>query len=199
MGIYKYIISKRRKLVKAVKDYHCDKFQNAIKTLQALLHECETNDDEIACRYFIAECYRCMRALNRAVEGFNEVISIDMSHHYSYLGLGFAYDSLYRYDDAISAFEKATLYKRDLMQAYYGLANTYGKVGEYSSALENALKAHELSPDSRQVNELLSVIYGVAGDEENMNKYMKKAIQLGSTKTKLTEAVRYWSERDEEP
>ncbi|MEO1404045.1 MAG: tetratricopeptide repeat protein, partial [Cyanobacteria bacterium J06635_1] len=61
--------------------------------------------------------------------------------------LGNTYNDLKRYDEAISAYEKAIELDPDDATAHYNLGNTYKALKRYDEAISAYEKAIELDPD----------------------------------------------------
>jgi len=86
----------------------------------------------------------------RAIEEFNQVISIDSEYVDAYCGIGIAYLNQKKYKEAIEAFEKAIVLDPDEPIAYYLLGRAYEEIMNYEKAISAWNKFLALRPGGKR-------------------------------------------------
>ena len=81
--------------------------------------------------------------------------------------LGYCYDELGRYQDAIEAFKQAIRIKPDDAEAHYNLGVAYGKLDRHQDAVEAYKQAVRIKPDYAEAHYGLGVIYLITGDKDS--------------------------------
>jgi superkiller protein 3 len=119
-----------------------------------------------------------------AVQAFRQAIELDPQYSVAFVGLGSAYLSLQRYDDAIDAYTKAREIDTSIRQAAIGLATAYtakgnemlnqGQVRGAIDVLENAIVAN---PNHSQAYLLLAVANNRIDRPQEAEQNARLAIQ----------------------
>jgi tetratricopeptide (TPR) repeat protein len=92
--------------------------------------------------------------------------------------VGYCYEMLLRFDEAIAEYNQAIRIKPDDFVAYLFLGNAYGKLGRYQDALESLKQAIKIKPDDANAHRCLGATYGQLGLYEQAIEESKQAIRI---------------------
>ena len=104
-----------------------------------------------------ATTYRMMGNNLKAIEKYNQAISISSSFYESYLGRGLCYRNLKEYDKAISDFKKYIDNSKRL-EGYLSLGDLYFAMGEYDEASKIVSSGLSIHPSSSELRKLMNSI-----------------------------------------
>ncbi len=71
--------------------------------------------------YELAHCLDLLGQLESHLGFYNKLIDRDPYSHHAWYNLGIAYSKLERYEEAVQAYEYATLVKEDFASAFFNL------------------------------------------------------------------------------
>ena len=80
--------------------------------------------------------------------------------------MGWEYDEIGRYDEAIEAFKQAIDIKPDYVNAHHNLGIAYGKLGRHDEAIKAFKRAIHLKPDDTDTHYNLGLAYLLVGDRD---------------------------------
>lgn len=114
-----------------------------------------TNIKETASAYQgMNSCYSALKQYDQALEAAENWARMAPEDGKPHSAAGWALYNLQRYDEAVSAFEKA-ISIQELSDAYWGLTTLYYNRSDYETALPYAEKWTELSPSNHAAHSLL--------------------------------------------
>ena len=114
---------------------------------------------------------------NFAIQTYTQAIALNPVNPNLRISLGGLYYALGRYDDAISAFQLATLAKPDLANAHYNLAIAYREKNEVKKATE-------------EINIVLTLVGKDTADYETAIKELKNLESLTPPATKPAQVIK---------
>jgi tetratricopeptide (TPR) repeat protein len=91
---------------------------------------------------------------------FSHALSVTQNNYVAYDGLGAAYGSLGRIDEAIDAFKQAVRIKPNYADAYFDLGCKYDRLGRFTEAMDAYKQAIKIRPDYAVAHNNLGVVYG---------------------------------------
>jgi tetratricopeptide (TPR) repeat protein/uncharacterized RDD family membrane protein YckC len=92
--------------------------------------------------------------------------------------LGYCYDELGRWQDAIESYKQAIRIKPDYALAHYNLGVAYDKLGRYQDAIESSKQAIRIKPDYAEAHYNLGYCYGSLGRWQDAIESFKQAIRI---------------------
>jgi len=116
--------------------------------------------------------------IDKAIEGFREVIKIDQKNTEAYINLAQCYEGLGKYDEAITHFEIAASFKPDDPVTINDIGTCYTKKMDFGKALDQFNKAIELDAELPQIYYNRGLAYRKLGNLEHAIEDYDKAIEL---------------------
>ena len=133
-----------------------EQWDSAVAILQAVVLQDATSDNLL----HLAETYRRMGDLNRAMDTFRRAVDTDPKNVEAVLQLALLLDGTGRSDQAIPLYERVLQLQPDHVVALNNLAFAKAEQGkDLDSALTMAQFAHEKQPDSGDIADTLGWIY----------------------------------------
>jgi choline-sulfatase len=117
--------------------------------------------------------------LDKAIAGFQQVLSSHADIYLAQYGLGRALAQKKSYADAIQHLHKAIELQPDSTWANYEIGKTLMKTGDFKSAAVHLEIASSRLPESSQTHSLLSQVYEKLGRKDDASREHTRAIQLG--------------------
>jgi len=116
----------------------------------------------------------------KAIDFFQKAIAVDKDFSEAYNNLGFAYEKVKRFNDAIDAYNKAlsNLLYRTPEKAYYNLGRTYYRIGKYDEAINAHKEAIRRAIDFYPSYYSLALCYNAMGRYGDASLAITKAIEL---------------------
>jgi S1-C subfamily serine protease len=96
--------------------------------------------------------------------------------HYN---LGWTYDELGRYKEAIASFKEAIRIKPDYASAHYNLGRSYGESGQHQKAIASYKEALRIKPDHVKAQYNLGWNYRKSGQYKEAIASYKEALRIG--------------------
>ena len=115
---------------------------------------------------------------NNSFTLFSHALEVTQNNYIAYNNLGFAYDSVGRYQDAIEAYKQAIRIKPDFAEANNNLGVTYYKLGRSQDALEAYKQTIKIKPDYAKAYYNLGISYKDLGRYEDAVGAYKQAIRI---------------------
>jgi arylsulfatase A-like enzyme/Tfp pilus assembly protein PilF len=116
--------------------------------------------------------------IDKAIEGFREVVKIDQKNTEAYINLAQCYEGLGKYDEAITHFEIAASFKPDDPVTINDIGTCYTKKMDFGKALDQFNKAIELDAELPQIYYNRGLAYRKLGNLEHAIEDYDKAIEL---------------------
>lgn len=189
---FKDSVSDRKKLLIALRLYNQDDAKKSINMLKKLLKKCKTDEEFKVVFLFIARNYDDQGLYNMALAYYKKILEIDSTDKSANNNIGTIYMAVKNYDKAIEYFNNAVRFSPDYVCGYNNLSSVYVRIGEFDKAIEYAQRALAIDPNYLLSIKNLAVCYGVVNDTENMEMYIKKAVDLGADKEQIEKAIDYY-------
>ncbi len=109
---------------------------------------------------------------------FSHALSVTQNNYIAYHGLGAAYGSLGRIDEAIDAYKQAIQIKPSYAEAYFSLGRDYENLSRLSEAIEAYKQAIRIKPGYADAYLALSNAYNKLGRYQDSVKVCKQAIRI---------------------
>jgi len=113
-----------------------------------------------------------------ATEAFKKAIEIDPERDEAYYNLGYVYQSLGHYEEAITYFKKVTARNPDDEHALFEIAICLYSASNYREALPYFAKLIARDQDNPELHALMGMSYRWLGNHELSNQYFRKAREL---------------------
>lgn len=114
--------------------------------------------------------------VNKRIELFSEILSIDPNNEKALLRRGIAYRSIGSFSDAIKDLHKLISINQNSLAGYSNLGFTYFKAGDYPHASEQYSKALSINPVYSTVLYRMSVLLYETEDYSKALNYIERAI-----------------------
>jgi tetratricopeptide (TPR) repeat protein len=119
-----------------------------------------------------------LQKLSEGITFYEKIIDEDPYNHLAWYYMGEIYDRMRKPEEALHAFEYATLIKDDFSDAYFGLGVAYMNLGEYLRAREAFLKVMDIDQDEEPDTLChLAATYEKSGNYHQAIEYYRKAIR----------------------
>ena len=118
----------------------------------------------------------------RAIDDYNEAISLKPNDAVSYYNRGLAYGSLGQYQRAIEDYNEFIRLKPNDAVSYYNRGTTYANLGQQQRAIDDYNEAIRLEPDFADAYNKRGNIYSIQGNNELFCRDAQKACALGDCK-----------------
>lgn len=114
----------------------------------------------------------------KALEDFNQALSISPSEASTYVNRGQVYGNMNRYDESVADFDKAVWLKPDYAEAYYYRAIAKFNLKRYPEVLEDLTAAVTLKPDYTDAYYRRGLVNLTVGAYANAMDDFKRAVSL---------------------
>ncbi|MDX1585109.1 MAG: protein kinase [Balneolaceae bacterium] len=119
--------------------------------------------------------------LEKAIEQFNDAITLEPKYVEAYLSLAKAFEEQDRYEKAEETYKKAISLQPDFYRGYNQLGSFYLNHGQYQKAIEQFLHVAELTPDNPHIYSNLGVYFMLLGQAEQATQNFKKSLSIDTT------------------
>ena len=116
--------------------------------------------------------------IDKAIEGFNEVLTIDPENKEVYQHLAQCYKEKGGYEQAAKYFRKAASYNPDDPMVHDGLGNAYKNMGMLEEAFREFTIAHELDPEDSAVINNIGWYYQQKSDYGKAMEFYEKVLEI---------------------
>lgn len=116
--------------------------------------------------------------IDKAIEGFQEVVKIDPKNTEAYINLAQCYAGLGKYNEAITHFEIAASFKPDNPEIINDIGTCYTEKMEFNKALDQLNKAIELDAEFTQAYYNRGLVHRKLGNWQHAIEDYDKAIEL---------------------
>jgi len=116
--------------------------------------------------------------IDKAIEGFREVVKIDPKNTEAYINLAQCYAGLGKYDEAITHFEIAASFKPDNPEIINDIGTCYTEKMDFNKALDQLNKAIELDAEFTQAYYNRGLVHRKLGNWQHAIEDYDKAIEL---------------------
>ena len=117
--------------------------------------------------------------LEKAIAGFQQILSSYPNIYLAQYGLGRALAQKKSYADAIQHLHKAIELQPDSTWANYEIGKTLVKTGDFKTAAVHLEIASSRLPESSEIHSLLSQVYEKLGRKDDANREHTRAIHVG--------------------
>lgn len=170
----------RIKLLKSIDLYNQNKFNSAAEKLTSLLPKCQLSGDRYAVLMFLGLCYTDMKAYNKAIQVYENLLNHDMSKSDAWSNLGYVYRKIGDFEKQCECYKKSIQWDPNNPYAHNNLAQALSDYGLYEEAIPYAEKALELKHNFHPAASCLATCYCALGDEEKCAHYSKIAVSNGT-------------------
>ena len=145
---------------------------------------------QIEVRLKLAKVYLQIEAYTEAVDEYHRVIASmetapgnEHTHQNSsisdaYYGLGLAYTGLEKFEDAVTAYQRAIAYKPDWAYIHAALASAYANMHRYAEALDAYKVAVGLDSNDQMIHHQLGNVYSKRGERTAAIRHQQRAIAI---------------------
>lgn len=116
--------------------------------------------------------------IEKAVEQFKTVLTINPNDVFAHFVLGYIYDQQGKTDLAILEFNETLRLDPLYVSAYNDLGTVYNRLGQYDKAIENFEKALELNPEYSEAVENIGVVYFALKEYDKALGYFEKSLTM---------------------
>jgi regulator of sirC expression with transglutaminase-like and TPR domain len=109
---------------------------------------------------------------------FSHAIEVTQDNHVAYNNLGYAYNDLGRYQQAIEDFRQAVKIKPYYGSAYFNLGFSYGSLGRYTEAIDAFKRAIEIRPHYAEAYNNLGNAYSKLSRRQDSIDAYRQAIKI---------------------
>jgi Tfp pilus assembly protein PilF len=113
-----------------------------------------------------------------ALTCFQKVIGKNPQDSNTWFQVGYCYDKLGRYQDAMESYKQAIRINPDYADAYYNLGIVYGNLGRYQDEMESYKQAIRIKPDLADVHYNLGIAYINLRRYQDAIESYKQAIRI---------------------
>lgn len=183
--------SDRKKLLRAVRYFHEDCYDKAVRALTKLQQKCREQADYAAVGLFVALSFTQMGFFEDAVSVYRQLLQMGITSSRIYSNLGYVYIELGKYDEALPQLHLAIQNDDRNEVAYNNLAQLHFHSFRYDLAKQYAKKALELNQKFAAPASLLAIIYAQE-DEEEAKRYFQAAVLAGAEPNGLRQAIEHF-------
>lgn len=153
--------------------YKLESQDNAVQAYETALEA--VPDDGTALRGIGDVYYNSDDDYEKAIEYYEKAIELDEDNSKGcYFKLGWLYNDMTEYDDAINVLLKAINYDDEDADAYRELGYAYYQKGENNSAIYQLEKNIKLDPESKFGHYYLGLVYIATGEKEKAREMYAK-------------------------
>ncbi len=182
--------SARRRLVKGVRDFHEDRLEKALTTLEALCPSCTKPADYGATYFFIGRVYSGMGLLDKAVQAYETTLSHTPANPSAWNNIGSIHMKRGDFDAAADCFRRAADIDRHYVMAYNNMAQLQLRFGHWQDSIRFAAHAVRLQSDLAPALNALALSYYALGHRTEGRKYADLAARHGSNRQSLENLFR---------
>lgn len=187
----------RRQLVRAVADFHEDRYEASLSKLKRLQDRGMVPKDRQVVLFFEGACSKGLGRLDQAVCYYEEVLRITPTYSPALSNLSVIYIDVGNYQQALPYAKKAVESNPDNPYAAHNLATIQFNLYHRDEAKKYAMKAISLLPQFKQSFSLLAMIYATEHNRPKEDYFSKMAIGLGQNEDTLNDSKRYYTDRYE--
>ncbi|MFT4600642.1 MAG: tetratricopeptide (TPR) repeat protein [Arenicella sp.] len=131
-------------------------YQNAIRSLEKLLHSSPENESAI---YEIAYCYERIGNFDKCIEYYTLYIDNNPYSFTAWYNLGNIYFLKNNIEKALWAYDYSVIINADFSSAHFNMGNTYMQINDYQKALESYTKCVEIDREDALTLSYLAEAY----------------------------------------
>ena len=160
--------------------------------IRAYKAELAVDGTRIETRLQLAKVYLQIEAYTEAVDEYHQIIasmeanavpdSQNPEHNSdistAYYGLGLAYTGLEKFEDAVSAYQRAIAVVPDWAHPHAALASAYANMHRYTEALDAYKVAVGLDPNDEMIHHQLGNVYSKRGERPAAMQHQQSAIAI---------------------
>ena len=178
-----------------VPDGYCQEIGTADITEQIRTYKAQLAADstQIQTQLQLAKAYLQIEAYTEAVDTYQQVIATvevesvtkqtnTPSNPYipaeAYYGLGLAYTGLEKFEDAITAYQRAIVYRPDWAYSHAALASAYANTHSYAEALDTYKVAVRLDPTDEMIHHQLGNVHSKRGNRAAAMQHQQQAVAI---------------------
>ncbi len=175
----------RRLLVKGIRDFHEDRFEKALGSLEKLPSRCVTETDFAVVWFFLGRVYSCMGLQEKGIEAYETVLSHHPNHASTWNNLGTIRMRQGDCDAAAECYRRAAMADECYVVAYNNMAQLQLRLGRWQDAIRFASHAVRLQSDFTAALNALALAYYAMGERAEGRKYADRAARHGSDRQHL--------------
>lgn len=186
--------NKKKRLLEAIRLYNENKYDKALKMLEALQYDTYSRDDRLAVALFMGLCYMDSGQEEKAYMVYRPFVDTREATDSIYINCGYLMQKYFNDEDkAIYYYEKAAQLNTKNDVVCNNIADMAFSKGDMDKAIEYATRALEINDKRHEAASLLAIIYSKRGDKALADKYFHMAVVAGQDKKELKNAIEYYS------
>ena len=153
--------------------------------IRAYKAQLSTDGTQTEIRLKLAKIYLQIEAYAQAVDAYQQVIAIaeangvaDSDVPAAYYGLGLAYTGLEKFEDAITAYQRAIASAPDWAYTHAALGSAYANTHRYTEALDAYKAAVALDTNDEMIHHQLGNVYSKRGEHAAAVRHQLQAITI---------------------
>lgn len=179
----------KKRLESAIYNFHCNKYESALKMLDRLYKKCDSAEDYCGVLIIKALCYQYTNNMVKNIEVYEEMLEYNGTLADIWLYLAIAYLKNNDYENYARCNQNCLTYDPQNAEAFSNMGSYYLRTGNPQKAVEYATRALRIKSSLYQAMSILSAAYCMMGDMGSCERYKSMYIANGGNAENINEYI----------